>query len=31
MLLNEFYYDIFSRLDTLTVGDCLRCDRLLPP
>lgn len=30
MLLNEFYYDIFSRLDHLTVGDCLRYDRLLP-
>lgn len=29
MLSNEFYYDIFSRLDSLSVGDCLRCDRLL--
>ncbi len=30
MLNNEFYYEIFSRLDELTVGDCLRYDRLLP-
>lgn len=30
MLSNEFYYDIFSRLEDLSVGDCLRYDRQIP-
>ena len=29
MLNNEFYYDIFTRIETFSVGDCLRFDRLL--
>lgn len=29
MLDSEFYYNIFSRLDELSVGDCLRYDRII--
>lgn len=29
MLDSEFYYDIFSRLNEMSVGDCLRYDRII--